>query len=89
MYPLVIVLGVSVYEDRPAVWRTALPLSAGGGVAAAYHSYLQRVSTGGCSLDGSCGSIKYELFGAMSIPNLSLIAFTMITAALIVVARQT
>ena len=88
MYPLVVLLGVAVYENRSDVWRTALPLSAGGGIVAAYHSYLQRASTGGCSLDGRCGSIQYELFGVLSIPNLSLLAFTIITFVLVVVARQ-
>ena len=88
MYPLVVVLGVALYEHRSEVWRTALPLSAGGGVVAAYHSYLQWRPTTSCSLSGNCGTIQYELFGLLSIPNLSLIAFTLISIGLVILTRR-
>ena len=79
MYPLVVVLGIATYEDRLAVWRTALPLSIGGGLVAAYHSYRQATPLSSCSA-GGCGNVQFELFGLLSIPNLSLSAFTVITA---------
>lgn len=82
MYPLVVVLGVAAVEDRIGVWRTALPLSVGGAVVAAYHSYIQRTPSTSCTLDGGCGSVQYELFGLLSIPNLALIAFALITVGL-------
>lgn len=87
MYPLVVILGVATYEGRGEIWRTALPLSVGGGMVAAYHSYIQRTSSATCSLDGGCGSIQYELFGVLSIPNLALIAFSVISLGVIVVMR--
>lgn len=89
MYPLVVVLGIATYEDRIAVWRTALPLSIGGGLVSAYHSYLQATPSSSCSA-GGCGSVQFELFGLLSIPNLSLSAFTVITAvvAFVVVREQ-
>ncbi|TKR25223.1 disulfide bond formation protein B [Natronomonas salsuginis] len=82
MYPLVVVLAVATYEDRIAAWRAALPLSVGGAVVAAYHSALQLRSGGTCSLGGGCGSVQYELFGILSIPNLSLLAFALISVGL-------
>ena len=81
MYPLVIVLGVATYEDRVGVRRTALPLAAGGGVVAAYHSHLQTRPAATCST-GGCGSVQFELLGLLSIPNLSLVAFSLIAAGL-------
>ena len=81
MYPLVVVLGVATYEDRVGVRRTALPLAAGGGVVAAYHSYLQTRPAATCST-GGCGSVQFELLGLLSIPNLSLVAFSLIAAGL-------
>ena len=83
MYPLVVVFAVAAYEDRLAVWRTALPVSVGGGLTAAYHSYVQRATSGACSVGGGCESVQFELFGLLSIPNLSLLAFSVITAVLI------
>lgn len=82
MYPLVVILGVATYEDRIGVWRTGLPLSVGGGAIAAYHSYIQRTTAATCSV-GGCGSVQYELFGLFSIPNLSLIAFSLISLGLV------
>ncbi|CCQ35609.1 disulfide bond formation protein [Natronomonas moolapensis 8.8.11] len=81
MYPLVVVLGVAAYEDRIGVRRTALPLAVGGGAVAAYHSYLQSRPAATCS-SGGCGSVQYELLGLLSIPNLSLLAFSLIAAGL-------
>ena len=82
MYPLTVVLGVATVESRTTVWRTALPLAVGGGIVATYHSYIQRASAGmSCSV-GGCGSVQYELFGVLSIPNLAAIAFALITVGL-------
>lgn len=85
MYPLVVVLGVAAYEDRVGVRRTALPLAVGGGAVAAYHSYLQSRPAATCST-GGCGSVQFELLGLLSIPNLSLLAFSSIAAGLALTA---
>ncbi len=82
MYPLVVVLAVGTYEDRIAVWRTALPLSVGGAAVAAYHSSLQTTPSATCSIGGGCESVQYELFGLLSIPNLALLAFVGISVGL-------
>jgi len=87
MYSLVVVLGVAAYEDRPGVWRTALPLTVGGAAIAAYHSYLQ-VVTVTCGF-GSCAAVQWRapLVG-LSIPNLSLVAFLLLTGLGVVLARR-
>jgi disulfide bond formation protein DsbB len=83
MYPLVVVFAVAAYEDRLAAWRTALPLSVGGGLVAAYHSYLQVTPSSSCSVGGGCGDVQFELLGLLSIPNLSLSAFAIVTTVLV------
>jgi disulfide bond formation protein DsbB len=84
MYPLVVVLGVAAYEDRPGVYRTVLPLALGGAAIAGYHSYIQRVGSGVCSFGGGCTAIQWQVPGlGLSIPNLSLLAFLLILGALV------
>lgn len=88
MYPLVLVLGVAALENRRRVFLTALPLSLLGIAIAAYHSWLQvSGTTGTCSIGGGCSAIQYQVIG-LSIPNLSLIAFVLITLALAVTVRS-
>jgi disulfide bond formation protein DsbB len=82
MYPLVVVLAVGASEERIEVWRTALPLSVGGGLVSAYHSAVQLTPSTTCSA-GGCGAVQFELFGLLSIPNLALVAFTMISVGLV------
>jgi disulfide bond formation protein DsbB len=82
MYPLIVVFAVAAYENRLTVWRTALPLSGGGGVVAVYHSYIQSTESSTCSVGSGCETVQFELFGTLSIPNLSLLAFTIITVVL-------
>ena len=81
MYPLVVVLGVAAFEARSAIWRTVVPLSLLGTAVAAYHSVLQLTTTS-CTFSDSCAVVQWRLplFG-LSIPNLSLIAFLLITIA--------
>lgn len=86
MYPLVLVVGVAALEDRPGVYRTALPLSVAGAGVAAYHSYVQvAVESTTCTV-GGCGSVQFRLLG-LTIPNLSLVAFVLISLALLVAFR--
>lgn len=89
MYPLVVVLGVAFIEDRKTIYRTVLPLSVFGGAIAAYHSLVQLQPTTGsqCSI-GGCGSVLFRVAG-LSIPNLSLLGFVLITASMLVLAVRT
>ena len=79
MYPLVIVLGVAVVENHDTIWRTVTPLSVVGGVIAAYHSLLQATTTS-CTFAGPCAVVQWRLpVLGLTIPNLSLIAFVLVT----------
>lgn len=77
MYPLVVVLGVATIENRPGVYRTALALAIPGAGIAAYHSVIQRLGEGSCSIGSGCTTIQYELLG-LSIPNMALVAFVLV-----------
>jgi len=87
MYPLVPILGVAAVEDRSAAWKTALPLSTLGVGVAAYHSWLQVQPSDTCSVGGGCGGIDWQV-AVFTIPRLSLLAFTLLTAGLLLVARE-
>jgi disulfide bond formation protein DsbB len=85
MYPLTVILGVAALENRSGVYRTALPLSVLGAGIAAYHSWLQvSGGSGTCSIGGGCSAVQYRFLG-LSVPNLSLIAFVLVSLALVVV----
>jgi disulfide bond formation protein DsbB len=88
MYPLVVVFGAATVEGRAGAWLTALPLSVGGAALAAYHSYLQ-VVTVSCGFGGGCAVVQWQapLVG-LSIPNLSLVAFLLLTGLGVVLARR-
>jgi disulfide bond formation protein DsbB len=88
MYPLTVILGVAALENRSGVYRTALPLSVLGAGIAAYHSWLQvSGGSGTCSIGGGCSAVQYRFLG-LSVPNLSLIAFVLVSLALVVVVRR-
>lgn len=83
MYPLIVILGVATVERRPGVYRTVLPLSLLGLLIASYHSVLQATTTT-CSFGGVCAVVQWRLpLLGLTIPNLSLTAFVLITALLV------
>jgi len=57
MYPLVIVFGVALYENRSEVYRTALPFASVGLTLSTYHSLLQRTTLGG----GTCARFSCDI----------------------------
>ncbi|MFW6320835.1 MAG: disulfide bond formation protein B [Halohasta sp.] len=87
MYPLVVIFGVAAYENRAGVWRTGLPLSVVGIGVSGYHTALQLMPNTQCSVGVGCGSIQWEGLGIFTIPRLSLLAFLLVTAGLVVLAR--
>lgn len=87
MYPLTLILGMAALENRPGVYRTALPLSVLGAIIAAYHSWLQvSGSSGTCSIGVGCATVQYRALG-LTVPNLSLIAFVLISSSLFAAFR--
>ncbi|KYH27619.1 disulfide formation protein [Halalkalicoccus paucihalophilus] len=87
MYPLVLVLGIAAFEDRPEIAPTALAFAIPGAMIAAYHSAIQRVGTGACTVGGGCTSIQYELLG-LSIPNMALLAFVLVAITMFAAGRS-
>lgn len=76
MYPLVPILAYSVYK-RDLFSPLVLTLSSIGMVIAYYHSFIQIASVDTVCTT-ACVAVLYSV-GPFTIPNLSAIAFTMIT----------
>mgnify|MGYP000408644100 CR=1 FL=1 len=90
MYPLVVILLPGLFPLDTGVVRYALPLVVIGWGFAVYHylvysGYIPE-SLQPCSDDGvSCSEINLEMFGFMTIPMMSIIAFSAIIALLMVI----
>ncbi len=86
MYPLVFVLGVSVAVNDARLRLYAAPLAVTGWAVAAYHNllYYKIIPEGftTCTSGISCTSRQIEWLGFITIPLLSLTAFTLILAIL-------
>ncbi len=93
MYPMIIVLGVGLLPFDGKVVRYALPLAMGGWLTALYHTLLYEgfisESAAPCSRGVSCSEDYIELLGFLSIPMLSLLAFTVIVMALLLLRKRT
>jgi len=87
MFPLVLILPAGMFPLDRSVIRYALPLTLAGWLVAFFHVLLvagvipERIQP--CSRGVSCKEIQIEWFGFLTIPMLSLIAFTLIAGLLI------
>ncbi|MCG8615412.1 MAG: disulfide bond formation protein B [Desulfobacterales bacterium] len=86
LFPLVIILATGLFPfDKNAV-KYALPLSVVGWGIAAYHTLLYEgiisKELSPCTQGISCTEKYIELFGFISIPMMSLMAFTLIIGLL-------
>ncbi len=92
MFPLPILLLMGLFPLDAKVVRYALPLALAGWAIAAYHTLLQLgvipESAAPCSQGVSCSSAYLELFGFVSIPALSLLAFSSVVGLLILLGRR-
>lgn len=84
MYPLVIVLGVAIFQKNTKIWLTVLCFSIPGTLLAAFHYALQKLpalqsSVAECTSEVPCTAQYVNYFGFITIPFLSLIAFLIIT----------
>lgn len=87
MYPLVAIFAVGIIrQDKNVAWY-ALPSALIGLGIAIYHNLLYYgiipESIQPCKLGVSCTTKFFEWFGFITIPFLSLVAFTVITVGLI------
>jgi len=91
MYPLVVILAIGIYLKDKKLPYYVLPLSAIGLIIAIYHNLLYYnilpESATPCLIGVSCTTKYIELFGFITIPFLSLIAFLIITIGMIVYDR--
>ena len=93
LFPLILILGAGLFPFDKGVVRYALPLAAVGGVIAFYHTLLYGgiipESIQPCSKGVSCTEKYFELFGFVSIPMLSFLAFSTIVTLLLILKRRT
>ena len=88
MFPLVLVLPIGMFPFDRKVVRYALPLAALGWLVAAFHVLLVAgvipESTTPCTQGVPCSEQVIEWFGFVTIPLLSLAAFSAVIALLVV-----
>lgn len=92
MYPLVVVTTVGLLWRDPGALRYAWPLAAGGLAVAVYHNllyyHLIPESITPCTTGVSCADRQIEWLGFITIPLLSLAAFTLIVATLYICQQR-
>jgi len=92
MFPLVLVLFAGLFPFDGRVVRYALPLAGAGWLVAGYHVLLYvgilPESAAPCTQGVSCSQPTWELFGVFSIPVLSWLVFTAVTALLVLLRRR-
>jgi len=76
LYPIPVILLVSLYKKHRNGFDFALPLAAVAALIALYHTYIQlggSVSLGGCTaFGGACTKVYVLAFGYVTIPTMSL-----------------
>lgn len=98
MYPLVIIIGVAIWRKDKNVVYYVLPLSILGALIAFYHYMLQMtplkdLTPIACNAYGPCSEIRALTFGVLTLPKfvtiplLSLTAFLVITAMMVVLLK--
>lgn len=92
MYPLVLILLAGLFPLDKKLIRFALPLSLVGFVIAFYHNLLYYKilpeSAAPCKEGISCTSVHIEWLGFITIPLLSVLAFTFIITILVYLGRK-
>ena len=82
MYPLVLIIAVGILKHDKKLYQYVYPLSILGFLIAFYHVLLQNgilpESVAPCVLGASCTTKYVGYFGFITIPLLSLVAFTVI-----------
>lgn len=94
LFPLILIFAAGLFPtfDRSVI-KYALPLTIAGSLTALYHTLLYAglipENIQPCSQGVSCTEKYFELFGFVSIPMLSLFAFSTLVALLIILQRRT
>lgn len=91
MYPLAIILLVGLFPFERKAVKFALPLAVIGWGIAFYHNLLYYgilpESAAPCVQGISCTTVQIQWFGFVTIPLMSLIAFSFITVSLLITSR--
>ncbi|MGH7203616.1 MAG: disulfide bond formation protein B [Candidatus Levyibacteriota bacterium] len=92
MYPLVFISAVSIIRKQKDLHTYILPLSILGLLIAIYHNLLYwhilPESVAPCKAGISCTTKLIEYFGLITIPFGSMIAFALITATMLLYAKN-
>ena len=87
IFPLVFILATGLIPFDPKIVRYALPLAAAGWLVAVFHLLLAAgvipESITPCSQGVPCSQEQIEWFGFVTIPLLSVVAFSIINALLV------
>lgn len=92
MFPLPVILFMGLFPFDAQAVRFALPLVVCGWLASTYHTLLHvgviPESVSPCSQGVSCTTAHLDLFGFVSIPLLSLVAFSAALVILLVLRKR-
>ena len=92
MYPLVLLLGLAVYRLDPGIRPYALAMSVVGGTISLVHYLEQKIPafhpTACDATPIPCTTQYVNYFGFVTIPFMALVAFALITAALLALPRK-
>ncbi|MBP1913297.1 disulfide oxidoreductase [Lederbergia galactosidilytica] len=91
MYPLVVIIGIAVFEQNKNIKKYVLPFSIIGMGVSFYHYLIQKVpglaSVKPCVGGVPCNGQYINWLGFITIPFLALIAFTFITVFMLLLRR--
>lgn len=92
MYPLVFIFFVGSFRGARETFYFSMPLVATGWLIAVYHKLLHYEivpeTASPCREGVSCSTVYIELLGFITIPMLSLMAFSLLGAILIYLKRN-
>ena len=92
LFPLVLILAAGLFPLDRTVVKYALPLAVAGWLTAAYHTLVHAgvipESVTACGQGASCSEEYIDLFGFLTIPMLSLLAFSAIVVLMVVFKRR-
>lgn len=93
LFPLVVILARGLFPFDAKAVKYALPLAVLGWGVALYHNLLYSgvisKDLQPCAQGVSCAEKYIEFFGFVTIPLLSLLCFTLVTALLIILKKRT
>lgn len=92
MYPMIIILGMAIYEQNNKIYLYILPSSIVGLVISGYHYCLQKISSLQqfeiCTTGVPCSGEYINWLGFITIPLLAFVAFLLITVSMMIVCKN-